>query len=138
MTFLFMGMLAAFIIYILLRPILSSKHKIDYKRSDEAIAIVELERKKSALIREIKDIELDYQMDKIDDADFEELTSAYRMQAIAVMEELDSTKGNSEKKKYSVNPEYNVPEDKKSGFCNECGTTLFRDASFCGACGSRI
>jgi len=138
LTFLFMGMLVAFIIYILLRPILSNKHKIDYKRSDEAIAVAELERKKSALIREIKDIELDYQMDKIDDADFEELTNAYRMQAIAVMEELDSTKGNSEKKKYSVNSEYNVPEDKKSGFCKECGTTLFRDASFCGVCGSRI
>ncbi len=138
MTFLLMGMLVAFIIYLLLYPILSNKHKVDYKRSDEAIIIAELETKKSGLIREIKDIELDYQMDKIDDADFEELTNSYRTQAIAVMKELDSIKGVSEKKEYSVSPEYNVPEDKKAGFCKECGTPLFSDASFCGVCGNQV
>jgi len=133
-----MGMLVAFIIYILLRPILSEKHKIDYKRSDEAIAIAELERRKSFLIREIKDIELDHEMNKIDDADFEDLTNSYRTQAIAVMEELDSIKGVSEKKEYSVSPEYSVPKDKQTGFCKECGTPLFSDASFCGVCGNQI
>ena len=74
MTLLVMGVLVALVIYILLYPILSDKHKTDYRRSDQVIAIAELERRKSGLIREIKDIELDYQMDKIDDADFEELT----------------------------------------------------------------
>lgn len=138
MTFLIMGMLVAFIIYILLRPVLSEKYKVDYRRSDEAIAIVELERKKSGLIREIKDIELDHQMDKIDDADFEELTNSYRSQAMAVMEELDSIKGVSEKKKYSVSSEYNVPEKEQSGFCKECGNSLFSDASFCGVCGNQV
>ena len=92
-----MGMLVAFIIYILLNPVLSDKHKVDYRRSDEAIAIAELETRKSGLIREIKDIELDYQMKKIDDADFEELTNSYRSQAMAVMKELDSLKGVSVK-----------------------------------------
>jgi len=138
LTFLFMGMLVAFIIYILLRPILSNKHKVDYRRSDEAIAIAELERRKSGLFREIKDIELDYQMDKIDDADFEELTNSYRTQAIAVMEELDSMRGVREKKEYSVSPEYSVPKDKQMGFCKDCGTPLFSDASFCGVCGNQV
>ena len=138
MTFLIMGMLVAFIIYILLRPVLSEKYKVDYRRSDEAIAIAELERKKSGLIREIKDIELDHQMDKIDDADFEELTNSYRSQAMAVMEELDSIKGVSEKKEYSVSSEYNVPEKEQSGYCKECGNPLFSDASFCGVCGNQV
>lgn len=133
-----MGMLVAFIIYILLRPVLSEKYKVDYRRSDEAIAIAELERKKSGLIREIKDIELDHQMDKIDDADFEELTNSYRSKAMAVMEELDSIKGVSEKKEYSVSPEYNVPEKEQSGYCKECGNPLFSDASFCGVCGYQV
>ena len=138
MTFLIMGMLVAFIIYILLRPVLSEKYKVDYRRSDEAIAIAELERKKSGIIREIKDIELDHQMDKIDDADFEELTNSYRSKAMAVMEELDSIKGVSEKKEYSVSSEYNVPEKEQSGFCKECGNPLFSDASFCGVCGNQV
>ena len=133
-----MGMLVAFIIYILLRPVLREKYKVDYRRSDEAIAIAELERKKSGLIREIKDIELDHQMDKIDDADFEELTNSYRSKAMAVMEELDSIKGVSEKKEYSVSSEYNVPEKGQSGFCKECGNPLFSDASFCGVCGNQV
>jgi len=133
-----MGMLVAFIIYILLNPVLSDKHKVDYRRSDEAIAIAELETRKSGLIREIKDIELDYQMKKIDDADFEELTNSYRSQAMAVMEELDSLKGVSAKKEYSVNPEYRVPKEKQTGFCKECGNPLFSDASFCGVCGNQV
>jgi len=138
LTFLFMGMLVAFIIYILLNPVLSDKHKVDYRRSDEAIAIAELETRKSGLIREIKDIELDYQMQKIDDADFEELTNSYRSQAMAVMEELDSLKGVSVKKEYSVNPEYSVPKDNQTGFCKECGNPLFSNASFCGVCGNQV
>ena len=138
MTFLFMGMLVAFIIYLLLHPVLSEKYKIDYRRSDEAIAIAELETKKSGLFREIKDIELDYQMDKIDDGDFEDLTNSYRSKAIAVMEELDSLKGVSVKREYSVSPEFSVPKDKQAGFCTECGNTLFSDASFCGVCGNKV
>lgn len=138
MTFLFMGMLVAFIIYLLLHPVLSDKHKIDYSRSDEAIAIAELETRKSGLIREIKDIELDYQMDKIDDGDFEDLTNSYRSQAMAVMEELDTIKEVSVKKEYPVSPEYSVPEDKQSGFCTDCGNPLFSNASFCGVCGNQV
>ena len=138
MTFLFMGMLVAFIIYLLLHPVLSDKHKIDYRRSDEAIVIAELESKKSGLFREIKEIELDYQMDKIDDGDFEDLTNSYRSKAMAVMEELDSLKGVSVKKEYSFSPEYSVPEDRQSGFCTECGNPLFSDASFCGVCGNQV
>ena len=138
MTFLFMGMLVAFIIYILLRPLISDKHKVDYRRSDAAIAIAELETRKTGLFREIKDIELDYQMEKIDDEDFKDLTNSYRSQAIAVMEELDSLKGVSVKKDYSVSPEYRVPKDKQTGFCKECGNPLFSDSSFCGVCGNQV
>ena len=139
MTFLVMGILLALVLALLIQPIISRKDPAARKRGENNQAVDELSRKKRALIREIKDIELDYEMGKIDKSDFDDLTKNYRQQAMRGIKEIDSKNGRQVKrKKASVNTEFVVPENEISGFCVECGSPLFNEAAFCGVCGHKI
>ncbi len=50
--------------------------------------IRELEREKQAVLKAIKEVELDYQMRKIDEADYRDMVERYRARALRVMGEL--------------------------------------------------
>ena len=50
--------------------------------------IRELEREKQAVLKAIKEVELDYQMRKIGEADYREMVERYRARALRVMSEL--------------------------------------------------
>ena len=139
LTFLVMGILLALVLALLIQPIISGKDRAAQGRGENNRAVDELSRKKRALIKEIKDIELDYEMGKIDKSDFDDLTKNYRQQAMLVIKEIDSKNGRQVKrKKASVNTEFVVPENEISGFCVECGSPLFNEAAFCGVCGHKI
>ena len=131
-----MGVIVLLVGGLLLRPILNKKQIFNIGRDDEEIAINELQRKKSALFREIKDIELDFEMGKISEADFDELTMSYRGMAMEAMKQLDSL--NAVKKPLELQPEFKVPETEQAGYCTECGSALFRKADFCGVCGQKV
>jgi len=49
----------------------------------------ELEREKQALLKALKELELDFQMGKISEADYREIGGAYRQRAIGVLRALD-------------------------------------------------
>ncbi len=49
----------------------------------------ELEREKQALLKALKELEFDHEMRKVSDADFTEISGAYRARAIRVMRLLD-------------------------------------------------
>jgi hypothetical protein len=49
----------------------------------------ELEREKQALLKALKELELDYQMGKISEADYREIGGQYRQRAIGVLRALD-------------------------------------------------
>ena len=139
LTFLVMGILIVLVLAALIQPIISGKEQTAQGRGENNRAVDELLRKKRALIREIKDIELDYEMGKIDKNDFEDLTESYRQQAMLVMKEIDSKNGGQiKRKKTLINSEFFVPEIEISGYCIECGTPLYNGAAFCGVCGHKI
>ncbi len=139
MTFLVMGILLALVLALLIQPIISGKNRAAQGRGENSRAVDELSRKKRALIRDIKDIELDYEMGKIDKSDFEDLTKSYRRQAMLVLKEIDSKNGRQiKRKKTLINSEFVVPANEISGFCIECGSPLFNEAAFCGVCGHKI
>jgi len=50
----------------------------------------ELEREKQLVLKAIKEIELDYQMRKIADSDYRELTERYRTRAMRLISEIDA------------------------------------------------
>ena len=131
-----MGVIVLLVGGLLLRPILNKKQIFNIGRDDKEIAINELQRKKSALFREIKDIELDFEMGKISEADFDELTMSYKGMAIEAMKQLDSLNG--VKNPPELQPEFKVPEAEHAGYCTECGSALFREAGFCGVCGHKV
>ena len=90
---LIMGVIVLLVGGLLLQPILDKKQKFKLSRDDKEIAADELLRKKRALFWEIKDIELDFEMGKISEADFDELTMSYKGMAIEAMKQLDSLNG---------------------------------------------
>ena len=105
---LIMGVIVLLVGGLLLQPILDKRQKFNLSRDDKQIAADELLRQKRALFREIKDIELDFQMGKISEADFDELTTSYRDKAMLAMKQLDSLNG--AKMKPVLQPDFTVPE----------------------------
>ena len=131
-----MGVIVLVVGGMLLKPILNKKQKLNVDSDDREIAVNELRRKKRALFREIKDIELDFQMGKISESDFDELTTSYRGKAMEAMKQLDSLNGVN--KNSVLQPDFKVPASEKAGSCMECGSALFRKADFCGVCGQEV
>jgi len=131
---LMMGVIVLLVVGLLLQPILDKRQKFKLGRDDKEIAVDELLREKKALIREIKDIELDFQMGKINETDFDELTTSYKDKAMQAMKQLDSLNGVGMKP--VLQADFKVPKSEQAGYCVECGSALFRKADFCGVCGN--
>ena len=131
-----MGVIVVLVVGLLLQPVLNKRQKFSLERDDKEIEISELQRKKGALLREIKDIELDFHMGKISESDFDELTTSYRENAMEAMKRLDSLNG--VKKKPELQPDFKVPAGEQAGFCIECSSQLFSKGDFCGVCGHEV
>ena len=131
-----MGVIVVLVVGLLLQPVLNKRQKFSLELDDKEIEISELRRKKIALFREIKDIELDFHMGKISESDFDKLTTSYRENAMEAMKQLDSLNG--VKKKSVLQPDFKVPAGEQAGFCIECGSQLFSKADFCGVCGHEV
>ena len=131
-----MGVIVLIVGGLLLQPILNKKQKLNIENEERENAVNELQREKRALFREIKDIELDFQMGKISESDFDELTTSYRGKAIEAMKRLNSLTG--VKKKPVLQPDFKVPAGERAGFCIECGTPLLSKAEYCGFCGQEV
>lgn len=59
----------------------------------EDAAVADLEARKEAVYRQIRDAELDHEQGKLSDADFKRLDAELRREAIAVLKRLDATEG---------------------------------------------
>lgn len=53
----------------------------------------ELESRREALYGAIKELEFDYRMGKLSEADYEELDASYKLEAISLLKEIDALKG---------------------------------------------
>ena len=114
----------------------------------------ELEREKQAVLKAIKEIELDHQMRKIADVDYRELIERYRGRALRLLSEIEAGDNFRElierelKDRLSVDASADPaaapsPTDSASAravnrSCAACGTTNDDDAQFCKKCGVKI
>ncbi len=57
----------------------------------EPSRIRDLQREKVAVLKAIKEVETDYQMRKISEIDYEEMTRRYRQRALRIISELDAS-----------------------------------------------
>lgn len=132
-----MVLMMAAVIAFLLSPVFG-KSTAKSARSKKEYELAELNRKKNVLLKEIKDIELDFQMSKISEADFESLTGDYRAQAVEVLKDIDALRGRKPKSGTDKVAVVSASADRGTGFCSECGSSLYESAKFCGACGESV
>lgn len=113
--------------------------------------IRELEREKQVVLKAIKEIELDYQMRKIGEADYREMVERYRARALRVMGELaagDDYRALIERElkdrmaairasvAVTTSEAVAAPATQApAGVCPACSTVNDADARFCKRCG---
>lgn len=85
-----------------------------------------LEEEKALVLRSIKELEFDYGMRKLNEADFKELGGRLRAKALALIEQIDRT------------PAAEPVAAEVSFACPSCRTTNDADARFCKSCGHKL
>lgn len=113
---------------------------------------IALEREKSLVLRSIKELEFDFAMGKIAQADFDEMSARLRARAVGLIRQLDDS-GYKEQIRKEI--EKRLESDGVSrrddhaaaaaeaavvqtGFCPQCGTAHDPDAKFCKNCGAKL
>jgi hypothetical protein len=96
----------------------------------------ELERDKQAVLKAIREIELDYQMRKIAEADYRELVQRYRARAMRIIRELDA--GDDFRGLIEEELKTRLAAAATVGGCAACGAGNAADARFCNKCGEKL
>lgn len=101
----------------------------------------ELERDKQAVLKAIREIELDYQMRKVAEPDYKEMLQRYRTRAMRIIRELDA--GDNfrplieEELKTRLAAMAAAPASTAAA-CPSCSTANDPDALFCKKCGTKL
>jgi hypothetical protein len=96
----------------------------------------ELERDKQAVLKAIREIELDYQMRKIAEPDYRDLVQRYRLRAMRIIRELDA--GDDYRTLIEDELKTRLAASPAAGGCSTCGAGNDPDARFCKKCGEKL
>lgn len=111
---------------------------------------VALEREKALVLRSIKELEFDFAMRKMSQADFDEMAGRLRQRALGLMEQLDLSGGYHDQIEREVaerlarlegegfSPRHDAPPEADAPFCTQCGKANDPDARFCKSCGAKL
>lgn len=112
-----------------------------------------LEREKTLVLRAIKELEFDYAMKKMSQADFDEMSGRLRRRAIGLIQQLDANSGYREQIERELAALVTTPMPAPSAqgpspkthdpgprtlACSACGTHNDADARFCKQCGTSL
>jgi ribosomal protein L40E len=104
------------------------------------VRLRELERDKQAVLKAIREIELDYQMRKIAEPDYRDMLQRYRTRAMRIIRELDAGDNYrvliEEELKTRLAAASAAPVG--AAICASCGIANDPDARFCKKCGTRV
>jgi hypothetical protein len=96
----------------------------------------ELERDKQAVLKAIREIELDFQMRKISESDYRDLVQRYRARAMRILRELDA--GEDYRTLIEDELKTRLATTATPGGCPACGAGNDADARFCKKCGGKL
>jgi hypothetical protein len=96
----------------------------------------ELERDKQAVLKAIREIELDFQMRKIAESDYRDLVQRYRLRAMRIIRELDA--GDDYRSLIEDELKTRLSASPTPGGCPACGAGNDADARFCKKCGEKL
>jgi hypothetical protein len=113
---------------------------------------IALEREKALVLRSIKELEFDFAMRKMSQADFDEMAGRLRQRALGLMQQLDA--GGGYREQIAVEVAKRLARSEGDGFgrrqddptvdavalhsCGECRTENDADARFCKSCGAKL
>jgi len=116
----------------------------------DLLAETELDRlldRKNVIYQNLRDLEFEYKMGRLSDADFEQLEAGYRNEAAAVLERLDQLDA-AEHLDEVIEKEIAARKAKLSGpgpkgrrdasLCPSCGAEKIPGKKFCADCGHRF
>jgi len=96
-----------------------------------------LDERKAAIYENLRDLQFEYRVGKLSDADYQSTKQDLQKELAAVLAEVDNLKtrlnGNGKAVKPSAPP---APAPAPSGFvCDACGAKFEKNLKFCGECG---
>ena len=113
---------------------------------------IALEREKALVLRSIKELEFDFAMRKMSQADFDEMAGRLRQRALGLMQQLDA--GGGYRDQIALEVARRLARSEGDGFsrrqddatvdavalrsCGECRTENDPDARFCKSCGAKL
>lgn len=89
-------------------------------------------QEKALVLRAIKDLEFDFGMKKVSEADYADMLGRLRARALMLMQQLERTP------EVTVVPAAEKAKRPASTTCVRCGTRNEPDAKFCKQCGDRL
>ena len=113
---------------------------------------IALQREKTLVLRSIKELEFDYAMRKMSQADFDEMAGRLRQRALGLMQQLDAGGGYREQIEREVarrlgrlqGDGFSHRQDAEAAqavalrACVDCSTENDPDARFCKSCGAKL
>jgi hypothetical protein len=130
--------LCAMTLYRMLDPLLRpASAGARAERATESTRLRELEREKQLVLKAIREIEHDFQMRKISEADHKELTQRYRTRALRLISQIDAGDDFKTLIEQELKTRLGALEAARSA-CPSCGTPNETDADFCKKCGKKL
>jgi hypothetical protein len=106
-----------------------------------------LQDRKTVVYRNLRDLEFEYKMGRLSDADFQQLEAGYKNEAADILQKLDSMRSSKRsekgiKKDPSERPPMRSAADSKPESaeprCPACGAEVFAGKKFCADCGHKL
>lgn len=94
-----------------------------------------LEQDKLTVLRAIKDLEFDYGMKKVSEADYEDMLGRLKQRALLIMEQLEQIPPDAPRTRAAAPA---AAKKAATVACTRCGTGNDGDAKFCKQCGDRL
>jgi len=94
-----------------------------------------LDERKAAIYENLRDLQFEYRVGKLSDADYQMTKQDLQKELAAVMAEVDKLRGTLGVEA-AVKPQAAAPAKKRAGFtCPSCNASFNTDLKFCGECG---
>ncbi len=101
----------------------------DLPQPENATGWEHLEQRKVRIYEQLRDLQFEYRVGKLSDADYQTTKTNLQTELAAVMQELDKRQG------MAPPP---PPAPKPANVCPHCGTKFPSAMKFCGACGKEM
>ena len=126
-------------VYILLPLFKGGDNNLDV----ELLGETELDRlldRKGVVYKNLMDLELEYKMGRLSDADFRRLDAGYKQEAALILQEIDKL-GSSENLDAAIEKDISARKAKAGADplrCPSCGAQIVAGKKYCADCGHRL